>query len=258
MAHFPFNLHPLLIHGGEIENIDDRIIRLTLPPHSEKYCDAQLDDYQFIPRKRFHWSPPCQMKVRARASLSDLPGTLGFGFWNDPFTLSIGQGGAARRFPVPPQTLWFFNGSQENDIRLNPEHPGCGWKAWSIRSPRVPGLILAPIAILAIASSSIPFLRSVMMRMIQRIVKSEEVLLSDSLDQWHIYDINWGTGEASFLVDGIELLRVNHPPPGPLGFVAWIDNQYAHASPESRFRFGVVPSMEEQWLEIEILRLSKT
>jgi hypothetical protein len=45
------------------------------------------------------------------------------------------------------------------------------------------------------------------------------------------------------------------PPTGPLGFVAWIDNQFAVASPEGGFRFGTLATQEEQWLEIENLSL---
>ena len=41
------------------------------------------------------------------------------------------------------------------------------------------------------------------------------------------------------------------PPRGPLGFVLWIDNQYAVASLEGRFGFGVLPLPETQWLEVD-------
>jgi hypothetical protein len=37
--------------------------------------------------------------------------------------------------------------------------------------------------------------------------------------------------------------------------VAWIDNQYAVASPDGGFRFGVLPLAEEQWLEIRDLEV---
>jgi hypothetical protein len=38
--------------------------------------------------------------------------------------------------------------------------------------------------------------------------------------------------------------------------VTWIDNQYAVASPEKGFRFGVIPTSREQWLEISDLEIS--
>jgi hypothetical protein len=255
MVQLPFGLTPLLINGGTLEIVEDQVIRFTLPTHSKKYCDAQVDDYHLIPREQFPWSPPCRMILRARASHPDPPGTLGFGFWNDPFTISIGQGGAARRFPVPPQSIWFFYGSKENDIRLNPRFPGHGWKASTIRSPKIPGLILAPAAAVAMATTPLPIFRTWIMNIIQRIEKVDEVMLKAPLDQWHTYSIDWSIEAAIFHVDGIEVLRAEDPPTGPLGFVAWIDNQYALASPESRFRFGVIPTIENQWFEIEMIDL---
>ena len=257
MTLLPFNLTSLLIDGGILEIIDDHVIRLALPTHSKKYCDAQVDDYHLIPRGQFRWSPPCRMILRARASHPDPPGTLGFGFWNDPFTISIGQGGAARRFPVPPQTIWFFYGSKENDIRLNPRFPGYGWKASTIRSPKVPGLILAPAVAAAMAISTLPIFRSWIMNIIQRVEQVDEVMVKERLDQWHTYSIDWNIDMVIFHVDGIEVLRVEDPPVGPLGFVARIDNQYAIASPESRFRFGVTRTLENQWFEIEMIDLKK-
>jgi hypothetical protein len=257
MAQLPFNLTPLLINGGNLEMIEDHVIRFMLPTDSKKYCDAQVDDYHLIPREQFRWSPPCKMTLRARASHPDPPGTLGFGFWNDPFTISIGQGGAARRFPIPPQTIWFFYGSKENDIRLNPRLPGHGWKASTIRSPKMPGLILAPAVAAAMAISTFPIFRSWIMNIIQRIEKVDEVMLKERLDQWHTYGIEWNIEKVVFHVDGMEVLRVEDSPPGPLGFVAWIDNQYALASPKSRFRFGVTPTVKNQWFEIEMIDLQK-
>jgi hypothetical protein len=48
---------------------------------------------------------------------------------------------------------------------------------------------------------------------------------------------------------------VPNPPPGPLGFVAWIDNQYAIATPQGSLRFGTVSSSAE-WLEIDWIRIT--
>jgi hypothetical protein len=252
MTQFPFHTEPLLINGGRIETVEDDIFRLGLPADSQKYCDAQIDDYHLLPRKHFPWSPPCRMEIFARASHPTPPGTLGFGFWNDPFTISIGQGGAAKRLPAPPQTIWFFYGSPENDILFDPGLPGHGWKASCIRSPNIPSILLTPPAAIAIALSYIPLFRAGIMRTANRIVKADEAILKVPLDEWHTYSIEWKIEKASFYVDGREVLNVDHPPTGPLGFVAWIDNQYATASPKRGFRFGVIPTIENQWLELEV------
>ena len=45
-----------------------------------------------------------------------------------------------------------------------------------------------------------------------------------------------------------------NPPPGPLGFVAWIDNQYAVATPRGELRFGAL-TCGPQWLELASLSI---
>jgi hypothetical protein len=225
-------------------------MRLTLSAQKGRYSDAQIDDYRNLSRRSFPWNPPVQMRLEARASTPHPQGTLGFGFWNDPFSLSLGQGGAARRLPASPQAVWFFYGSPPHDLALAPGVPGSGWKAAVLRTPRIPSLLLAPLALSAIALAQIPGLKQPVIRTALQFAHAEERLISRSLDEWHRYEIEWLENVTHFLVDGRTVLRTSVSPPAPLGFVAWMDNQYAIASPEGGFRFGVLPLAEEQWLEI--------
>ena len=48
------------------------------------------------------------------------------------------------------------------------------------------------------------------------------------------------------------LRRIHQP--GPLGFVAWVDNQYAIATPRGELRFGTIAS-EREWLELDYIRI---
>jgi hypothetical protein len=41
-----------------------------------------------------------------------------------------------------------------------------------------------------------------------------------------------------------------YAPDGPLGFIAWIDNQYAVVTPQGRFGHGLLPLDEPQWLAL--------
>jgi hypothetical protein len=243
------------IGGGVVEGEPPDLVRLTVPPRSSSYADAQVDDYRNLPRKQFAWNPPLHLTLRARASHAEPIGTLGFGFWNDPFTLSLGQGGAARRFPAAPQALWFFYGSPPNDFSFSKDVPGSGWKAASLTSPRIPSLFLAPIAVGAIALAQIPGIRRPIMRTAQRAVRASERLLDVPLHQWHHYELRWESQRALFLVDGNLELEAFNPPYGPLGFIAWIDNQFLIASPEGGFRFGIIPISEQQWLELSDIRV---
>jgi hypothetical protein len=219
------------------------------------YADAQLDDYHTSPRARFPWSPPVRFSLRARASHPQPSGTLGFGFWNDPFTLSFGQGGAARRLPSSPQTVWFFYGSPPNHFSFTPGIEGHGFKAMAMRSPTVPSIVLAPLAAAGIVLAQIPILRRPVLRTALRRVQSAEVMLQVPLDEWHHYAIQWQQDRVCFEVDGQLMLQAAITVPSPLGFVTWIDNQYAVASPERGFRFGVIPTDHPQWLEVSELEI---
>jgi hypothetical protein len=52
-------------------------------------------------------------------------------------------------------------------------------------------------------------------------------------------------------VDGQIVHEAPHAPAGPLGFVAWIDNQYAVVTPQGHFGFGLVPLDQPQSLCLE-------
>jgi hypothetical protein len=256
MQETPFELNPYLLGGGNISSPREDVFRLSLPSNSPGYCDSQLDDYHHLPRNAFKWSPPAKLQILARASHNAPSGTLGFGFWNDPFTLSIGQGGAVRRIPATPQTLWFFYGSPENDLPLVSGIPGNGWKGASLRSPKIPPLLLAPLAAAAIGLSSIPLLKSWIIQSALDRVHADEVILNFSLTDWHLYSIEWTLEAAIFHVDDVLIFETSVIPSGPLGFVLWIDNQFAVASPAKGIRFGTNRTHDNEWMEVKILQLS--
>ena len=255
MKALPVRLERLETGGGSVREIPEGNFRLFLPPTTRGYAVAQVDDYRQLPRRRFPWRPPLRLSLGARASHTHPIGTLGFGFWNDPFTLSLGQSGAASRLPAAPQALWFFYGSPPNDMSLVPGVPGHGWKASSIDTPTIPSLLLAPIAAGAVVLTKIPYLRHWVMRTALQTINAAERLLDPSIGEWHRYSITWLAEIVTFEVDGEMVLASSTLPSGPLGFVAWIDNQYAVASPDGGFGFGLLPTEEEQWLELTDLRL---
>jgi hypothetical protein len=227
---------------------------LTLPP-VKTYADAQLDDTQNLPRGSLRWRPPLRFSVRARTSIPAPPGTFGFGFWNDQFSLSLGMGGAARKLPSAPQCAWFFYGSPPLDLSLADGVPGWGWKAATLRFRNIPAPVLAPIAVGGVVLVSLPPLRRWALAQARRVYRAEERLLPIDPSQWHTYAIEWHLPSVGFFVDGVEVLRSFHPPSPPLGLVLWIDNQYAVASAEKGFGFGVLALEREQTLELEAARI---
>ena len=240
-------------------------LRLALPEgaHVGAYSNAQIDDYGTLPPSRFPWRPPLHLEVRARAShpahpAREMPlerlenqqwlrGTAGFGFWNYPFSLT----GSVLRLP---ESIWFFAASPPSNMALTPGSPGWGWKAQVVHAHR-PGALLAalPTAV-AVAWARVSRREGLAAQWVQRLSGAHEAPLEADLREWHSYTIDWQPDWARFAVDGVEALAVANPPRGPLGFVAWIDNQYAVATPRGQFRFGTLATGPE-WLEMESLRI---
>ncbi len=240
------------IGGGRVEQAEGRV-KLTLPPSEGKaYADAQVDDYHGAghKRQRFVHTPPVRVTLRARASHAAPAGTLGFGFWNDPFTLTGGVLAA-------PNVVWFFYASPPSDMALAEGVPGRGWKAATLHAGRWPLPVLAPAALAAIALTRVPGLGRPVMAAARRAMPAHEALLADvALTDWHTYSLDWQAREAVFAVNGVERLRAPAPPGGPLGFVLWLDNQYAIASRAGQFGFGLCAAPEAQWLEVEGLEIT--
>lgn len=252
-------LKSLNLGGGNVffesEKARGRLWLPATPPR--KYTNAQVDDYQgfthgrLLGAPRFANRPPLRLELRARASHSAPLGTLGFGFWNEPFSVR----GAALS---TPNVVWFFYAAPPSDMALVKGVPGWGWKAATLNTGRLPGLLVAPAALAAIALTRVPGLGRPVMRLARRLAVAHEALLTGvALDSWHHYQLDWFPGEARFSVDGVERLRSPAPPAGPLGFVMWIDNQYAVASEAGQFGFGVTALPEPQWLEVDAFRLER-
>jgi hypothetical protein len=88
--------------------------RLSIPSgKANQYRLAQLDDYTQLRRKEFPLRAPVSLSLSARTSSESIPGTWGFGLWNDPFGLSLGFGGTPWRLPALSNAAWFFGASQE-------------------------------------------------------------------------------------------------------------------------------------------------
>ena len=243
--------------NGALTTSDSEGIRLVISPDTDAYSNAQLDDYHTIRRRDFLWTPPLRMRIDARASHSNPVGTLGFGFWNDPFTLTIGQAGAARRLPSSPQVAWFFYGSPPNDLSFTKGISGSGWKAMTMNSPPLPSLLLLPAAALGIALTRFPYLRAPIIRASKNTIQTAEHSIDLDLATWHRYEIVWDRASLEFKVDETPILKTLISPQSPLGFVVWIDNQFAIATEEDGLSFGILPFLETQWLEVAELSIKQ-
>lgn len=255
---FTAPLHPrwrqYIAGVGALEPTGSALRFVLTDASARRYSDAQIDDYQGLPRRRFPWRPPLRLVVRARFShpAGVLRGTAGFGFWNDPFLMT------GARVPALPRAVWFFYASPPSDLRLDLEAPGYGWKAATIDALRPIALPLALLAPLAVPLMNVRPLYRALWPSIQRSLKVQETLLEVEMAEWHTYCLEWKAGWTTFTVDGEPVLEGGPSPAGPLGFVMWLDNQYMVATPWGRFGWGLLDSPGQQWMEVDHLQVTVT
>lgn len=126
-----------------------------------------------------------------------------------------------------------------------------------LRAPQIPPLLFALGATAGWALTQLPLLRPILMNFaLSQVKASESALECIDLRDWHAYDIRWGREQIEFALDETPILRSRLTLSAPLGFVTWIDNQYAKATPEDGLRFGTVQTDTGQWLEIDDLSLT--
>lgn len=243
--------NPSFLHQNKTPNSDIEKInggwRLKIQRgDASQYRDAQLDDYSRLPRRKFP-RHSVTMSLRARASSASIPGTWGFGLWNDPFGLSLGFGGNPFRLPALPNAVWFFHASPQNYLSFRDDKPAQGFLAQSFRSPAFhPLLMMAGIAL--------PFSKKITRKLLSKVIKEDSANLNMDVTKWHTYKFTWNKNHVAFWVDDICALESAVSPKSPLGIIIWLDNQYAAFTPDGKIAAGIL-SNEKNWLEITDLKI---
>jgi hypothetical protein len=214
--------------------------------NDREYRLAQLDDQAGRRRGSFIWHPPIALSVRARVSSASIPGTWGFGLWNDPFGFGCSPATETWQVPAPPQAAWFFSASPMSYLSFREDSPANGFFAQVLRSPKA-GIWLVPIAM------SLPFAARSARRTLSRRILEDAAGVAPDPSAWHRYEIRWQHQSTQFSIDEHVLLETRVSPRAPLALVIWIDNQYAAFDPGGRFARGVERNQEEAWLEVEAL-----
>jgi len=281
-------LIPQFTPGAQVEQIsgDSSHYMLSIPSgKADAYRLAQLSDYSQFSRRQFPHGFGFSLSLSARVSSQSIPGTWGFGLWNDPFGMSLGFGGKPFRVPALPNAVWFFGASEENYLsfkeHFRPErseerslrrtqskgasrssgldtsrenHRGTtrpavnGFLAQSFRAPRFHPL-------LALAGLALPFSRVLTRRLMSRVIAEDGIRLSVDPSQWQRYRFEWSEKRVLFEVDDSLVFESVVSPNPPLGLVIWIDNQYAAFTPDGKIGFGVLENAEPAWLEIKDLEV---
>ncbi len=224
-------------------------LHLSVPAsNAARYHDAQLTDY--AGKVDFRWQPPLRMEVVALASAYPLVGTAGFGFWNHPFV--PGERGVRL-----PKAVWFFFSAAPSNMQLAQGVSGPGWKAATIDATRWQFLALAPTAPVGVLLMRFPTLYRRFWPIGQRAIGVSERLLDSSLLlERHSYGIDWQMDGARFAVDGVTVHEAPVAVRGALGFIAWMDNQYAVVTPQGQIKFGLVDVPQAQTLILERVEIN--
>lgn len=230
--------------------------RLSIPPGTGgAYRLAQLDDYAHRSRRSFPWDPPLTFSLQVRLSHPGLPGTWGFGLWNDPFGLSLGFGGKAGRLPALPNAAWFFHASKPNYLSLRDDLPARGFLAATFRSPNWPSILFTP-ALPGLGLLALPPFRRWLRRAVGSIVQQDAVSVGLEVQEWHAYQITWQSNTVRFGVDGGTILETDVSPNPPLALVLWLDNQFAAWEPSGNIHYGTLEN-PSAWLELRALRCER-
>jgi hypothetical protein len=142
-------------------------------------------------------------------------------------------------------------------MKLDLHVPGWGWKAAVIDALRPAAFLLGAAAPLALPLMNVRPLYRAGWPAIQRALKVREAIIEADMTGWHTYCLEWGAEHVSFWVDEEAVLEGAPSPRGPLGFVMWLDNQYLAATPQGRFRWGLLDAPGRQWMSVERLTLSR-
>jgi len=253
---FPFNLESRQTHDARITPKADGGWRLEIPAGTGgRYRLAQLDDYSNLKRSRFRWAEGINFELRARVAHPCIPGTWGFGLWNDPFAMGALAGLKGIRLPKLPQAAWFFYAAHPGYLSLRDDLAAQGWLASTLCSPTwssfklALGLPFLPLLLIPGASRKIRASAS-------SIIRQDARSLSVDPTEWQHYRMEWNTGQTIFFVNDEAVLETRISPAGPLGIVIWIDNQYAAWSPDGKLRYGMCENRNPAWLEIKDLKIS--
>lgn len=221
------------IGDGQVSKTDHTYHLTIGGSEREDYHDAQFSD---LDDSVLHWKPPLRMTVQASAhwSAGEQPGTAGFGFWNQPFIPGMG-------LPKLPRALWFFYAPPPNNMALAKDVPGYGWKCATIDATRWPFLVLLPTAPIGLLLMRIRPLYRILWPIGQRAIGvSEHLLDTNLLDSRHTYTLEWRKDSAYFAVDGVVVHETRTSPHRAMGFIAWVDNQYAIVTPQGHFGHGLL------------------
>jgi hypothetical protein len=251
----PLPVRVVEINGGTVKPAEGaESWRLSLPPTRRGYADAQIDDYGGRTRKlslAAGHATESGSALLARRRGSSRHGWLWLlerAIWTRDRTITSVAASSVVLLRLAAERLTPCSGGGKRQW-LVCEHNRCRNGAriglGTARTSRPAGESVSAVAAQPGLASPTAF-------------AGDQLLPAGvALEEWHRYELEWRAGGCSFRVDGELVLETPHSPRGPLGFVAWIDNQYLVATATGRFHWGTEATNKTQVLELRELQLEQ-
>ncbi|NJL92789.1 MAG: hypothetical protein HC915_03225 [Anaerolineae bacterium] len=109
---------------------------------------------------------------------------------------------------------------------------------------------LLPTAPLGFLLMRQPWLYQRLWPIAQYAIGASEAAVRIDIRQRHRYQLDWLPERVVFSVDDHVVHTSPYSPAARLGLVIWIDNQFAIATPQGRFGWGLVEAAEAQWMDL--------
>lgn len=239
--------HTVQVGGGHLVVTEGGLRLVVARARHDRYANAQICDYIGLARHQFPWRPPLRLTVRARATPT-IAGTAGFGFWNHPSTF-LGN------WPALPAAIWFFYASPPSAMPLALDVPGHGWKVACIDTTQPSALAWAPLALPVVLLNQSPALYRRIWPVVQRALRIDETSIPPLDERWTTFTLEWYEQTARFAINGATVFMTDRVPRGPLGFVAWVDTQWARVTPQGRIGWGLLEVGTPQWMDLDFVRI---
>ena len=160
----------------------------------------------------------------------------------------------ARKLPSLPNAAWFFHACELNYLSFNDQAPGNGFLTAVYNSPCLPPLLILPAALGLPLLSLRPISRMVR-RIASRLIAYCAACSGLNPTRWRRYEIMIDVDGTRFNIDRRIVFQTTLAPNGALGFVLWIDNQFAAYHPNGSIKAGRRAHHQPAWLDIRELSI---
>jgi hypothetical protein len=93
-------------------------------------------------------------------------------------------------------------------------------------------------------------------KLARRWISQDSTTINVNVTQWHHYKMILDHDVVTYELDGHNIWKTSITPRGALGFLVWVDNQYAALPPDGKLSYGTLENTEPTWIEVMDLCIS--